>query len=68
MPPLPPEEAAELLARVREAGIGAGSLASLLGVAETTARHWLSGRRDMPPPVAEVLRMALAFRGSKPTT
>ena len=68
MPPLPPEEAAALLARVREAGIGAGSLAALLGVAETTARHWLSGRRDMPPVVAEVLRLVLVFRGSKPPT
>lgn len=62
MPPLPPQEAAQLLADLQHEGFGSRQLAGMLDVAETTARHWLTGRRDMPQEVAEILVLIMRWR------
>jgi DNA-binding transcriptional regulator YiaG len=60
------EEREALLAQLREAEIGSRALANILDVAEATARQWMTGRRSMPPPVEEILRLVLKFRARKP--
>lgn len=68
MPPLSAEEANRLRDAMRGSGISAGDLARVLGVNDSTMRHWLSGHRDMPEHLAPVLWGILAFRTQKPTT
>lgn len=64
---LPQDEADALRDRLRNYDLPVNATARVLGISDSSMQRFLSGRYDLPVPLAKVLEAVMDFRdGAKP--